>query len=97
MKNQPSEEENTQYEFRCHQCGEVFMDDIFGYEYPLTPLMLAKPKKCPYCGSVRIMPAGSLDEDYYERIWELMEKKAEKEEEKRLRSEAKRRTKEENG
>lgn len=58
MKNQPSEEEKTQYEFRCHQCGEVFMDDIFGYEYPLTPLMLASPKNvriveasesCLYC------------------------------------------------
>ena len=80
MKSQPSEERNTQYEFRCHQCGEVFMDDIFGYEYPLTPLMLAKPKKCPYCGSVRIMPVmfGDYESqvERYQRIWEQMEKKA---------------------
>ena len=80
MKNQPSEEENTQYEFRCHQCGEVFMDDIFGYEYPLTPLMLAKPKKCPYCGSVRIMPVmfenDESQAERYQRMWEQEEKKA---------------------
>ena len=80
MKNQASEEENTQYAFRCHQCGEVFMDNIFGYEYPLTPLMLANPKKCPSCGSVRIMPV--MYEDFesqaerYHRMWEQMENKA---------------------
>ena len=59
-KNKPSEkigEDNTQYEFRCHQCGGDFMAaGIFIDGFASSSILLLNPKECPNCGSKRIVP-----------------------------------------
>ncbi len=82
MKNQSSEEKKTRYEFRCHSCGEEFeaagmlMDSFASFSF-----FLIDPKKCPNCGSIRIMPVMFENDEFqaerYQSMWEQKEKKAE--------------------
>lgn len=85
MNNQPAKDENTQYEFRCHQCGKEFMAvGILMDGFASSSFLLIKPKECPNCGSIRIMPVLFEDDKFqvekYQRMWELKEKNTKKEE-----------------
>ena len=81
MKNHPSKEDNTQYEFRCHQCGKEFMAvGMLMDSFASSSFLLIKPKECPSCGSIKVMPVMFEDDgvqvERYQRMWELMERKA---------------------
>jgi hypothetical protein len=95
------EEKNPGYQCRCHQCGEEFraagvmIEGLAG-----TRSLLIMPNECPKCGSFKIMPVKYEDDEFhvegYRRMWERKEVRIKEQEERRLRSEAKKRTDEAN-
>lgn len=95
------EEENPGYRCRCHQCGEEFRAaGVMMEGFPSTAFLLLDPKECPKCGSFKIMPVMFEWDGFhvkgYERMWKEKEIRTKEQEERHLRSEAKKQTVEEN-